>query len=219
MATVGETLKAVRTERGLSQKALARLAGITSSYIVLLEANKRQHVSWSTAVKLATILRVEAGIFLRDDSLLTLSHRPPEAIIAELQQSLQHIQVIELPICGPVPAGYPETKEQEIEGYVSVPKNELANTKRGLYALRVNGDSLEGDGINDGDIVVVEPDPDIIECKIYIIMLQNQVVARHLQKVRGRYKLLSSNNKYKVIDPDEIDIQGRVILSGRWRKH
>ena len=75
--------------------------------------------------------------------------------------------------------------------------------KNGLYALRVNGESLEGDGINDGDLLIVEPDPDIIDGKIYIVRLGNQAVARHSYRHGSRYKLVSSNSKYKLISPDK----------------
>jgi len=170
------------------------------------------------AVALAKALGVPYEVFFASEEK-TIPPKPLKAIWQEFQRKYEELSLIEVPIHGTVPAGYPEVREEERENHVNIPRSELGTAARGLYALRVSGDSLQGDGISDGDLVIVEPDPEITDCRIYIIMLDNQVLARHLQKAGERYKLLSSNNEYRELEPDEIDIRGRVILSGQWRKH
>jgi len=41
----------------------------------------------------------------------------------------------------------------------------------GLYCLRISGESLIGDQINNGDDVVIEPFTDLIDGKIYAVKL------------------------------------------------
>ena len=88
----------------------------------------------------------------------------------------------------------------------------LAELKRWKRFLLLNlGDSLKGDNINNGDIVVIEPHPDLIEGKIYIIRLDNEVVARHVHRENGFAVLTSSNGKYARIEVDKLEVIGRVI--------
>lgn len=150
MQPIGDTLRRLRIGNGLSQKRLARLVGVTSSYIVLLESGKRKGVSPELAGKLAVVLGVAPDVFFRQTSRVGLTRRPMEAIIAELQQSLHYTELVEVPIRGAVTAGHLEDVGENIEGYVPIPRSEIATAKE-VYALRVVGDSLEGDGINDGD--------------------------------------------------------------------
>lgn len=84
--------------------------------------------------------------------------------------------------------------------------------------MRVCGDSLEGDNIHDGDLLIIEPDSDIIANKIYILRLGNEVVARHVLQEQNKLKLVASNGSYQVIEVIEAEILGRVVLAGRWQK-
>lgn len=85
--------------------------------------------------------------------------------------------------------------------------------------MGVNGDSLQGDGINHGDLVIVEPNVEIIDGKMYVIRRQNEVVARHLYTDADKLKLVSSNEDYETVEATDIEVLGRLILSGRWKKH
>lgn len=67
--------------------------------------------------------------------------------------------------------------------------------------------------------VILEPNAEIIDSKIYVIRRENEVVARHLYQQGDRLKLVSSNRHYETIEATDIKVLGRVILSGRWKKH
>src|SRR2546425_6545931 len=60
-----------------------------------------------------------------------------------------------LPLVGHVAAGQPILAEENIEDYVDVP--DVAGGEEGDYLLRVRGESMNGAGILEGDIVVVRP--------------------------------------------------------------
>jgi SOS-response transcriptional repressor LexA len=78
---------------------------------------------------------------------------------------------------------------------------------------------LIGDDIQDKDTVIVDPDPVIIDGRIYIVKLDNEFVARHLHRENGFVILTSSNGKYDKMKVKEVEIKGRVVLSGKWKKH
>jgi len=216
MTAFGDTLQKLRIARGLSRKQLAGLAQVDPSYIALLELGKRHQVSFSLARKFATVLGVPLATLVEGDAEVV--QRPIQAIIAEFQQSVERMELVEVPVRGAVPAGYLEVREEEVEGYVTIPKAELGSASN-VYVLRVAGDSLQGDGIMDGDLVIVDPEPEVMNGKLYIVSCQNETVARHIHREGDGYKLVTQTPGYDPIYCDEIDIQGRVILSGRWRKH
>jgi len=59
-----------------------------------------------------------------------------------------------VPIVGRVAAGQPLTAFEEIEGHLTP---EFLGARRGRFSVRVTGESMTGEGILDGDYVVVDP--------------------------------------------------------------
>lgn len=78
---LGKAISLCRTQRGLTQAELASRSGVSTSYLSLLEKNKRKDPSLSTMRKIAEALRVPFGIlfFLAADKS-ELSGLPPELI-------------------------------------------------------------------------------------------------------------------------------------------
>lgn len=66
------------------------------------------------------------------------------------------IDVIEVPLVGNIAGGLPILAEENIEEHVPVPTTLLKKTKK-AFLLRVKGKSMSGDGIYDGDLVLVRP--------------------------------------------------------------
>jgi repressor LexA len=141
-------------------------------------------------------------------------------VLEEARLALDRLDITEVPLRGTVPAGYADIVENESGEYIEIPRQELeSKSPEKLYALKISGESLAGDSIYAGDIVVVEPTSEIVDGRIYIIRLENQCVARHVYKLDSRIRLVSSNGDYKEIQANDVEILGRVILSGRWKKH
>jgi transcriptional regulator with XRE-family HTH domain len=65
--TVGERLRVVRTERDLSQRALAQLANISTNSVSLIERNEISP-SVATLQNLATALHVRVSYFFEDET-------------------------------------------------------------------------------------------------------------------------------------------------------
>jgi SOS-response transcriptional repressor LexA len=126
-----------------------------------------------------------------------------------------------LPVLGHVPCSPPIEVDQEPEGEYEIPKSWLGEYQetQGLYILVASGDSLIGDGIADGTKMIVNPgDRDLVEGKIYIVLVENKSCAKKLIRRNGRVILVSSNPDCPDIIPDgQVQIQGRVIHS--WREH
>ena len=70
-------------------------------------------------------------------------------------------RVVDIPLLGPIPAGFPDDGAPEAEGCVSVDVSSVGFTPtRNTFAVRVKGSSMIGRHILDGDIVLLERGPD-----------------------------------------------------------
>lgn len=214
---IGESIKENRERRGLSQRELAKLAGLSGSFISRLEAGLYRLTSPDTVNSLAKALKIHpeelyraAGIIKDSKAVYEIPQKTPDELVAELQVSMP----VMIPIHGSIPAGSPDTREEETGDYIAITREELGSTRKNLQAFKVNGNSLEGDNIHNSDFIIVDPDTSIIDNKIYVIRLGNELVARHVKRLNDKLRLSSSNKHYQDIEVDEAIIIGRVIRAG-----
>ncbi len=216
--TFGDRLRSAREQKGLSQNRLAELSGVSREYINQVESGKRRgRPSMETVVALAGALGVEPAAFYSEAT----EARSLETILSEAQAAVQRMALVPIPLRGVIPAGYPFPVEEQDEGLIKVVRGDLSGVKslESLFALRVSGNSLEGDGIHDGDTVVVDPESLYVDGRIYIVRLGSEVAARHVFRDNGGARLVSSHGESKDISASELEILGRVILSMKYRRH
>ena len=143
-------------------------------------------------------------------------------------------RAIGIPIIGRVPAGPAQLAFEQVEGYLSSIHGEeqavahpwVSSSKtppgtketphadtRGLFALRVKGDSMEGAGILDGDLVIVRPQNSAKNGDIVVARTsQDEATVKRLVRKPGIIHLAPENAKYKPIPVDEnTEIVGKVI--------
>ena len=80
--------------------------------------------------------------------------------------------LVEIPLLGKVTAGLPIEMVEEQES-VSIPRNMV---RKESYALRVVGESMVDDNIQDGDIIVVERKESAANGQSVIAMINNEEV-------------------------------------------
>jgi SOS-response transcriptional repressor LexA len=223
MINWGHRIKELRESKGYTQQEFAIRAGIKLSHLSRLELGHYKSLKDDMREALARgfdMPPTEFSQYLYGGELPS-ERIPTPALINELKQRYDASEGIEVPVLGYINAGMPAPAELVDLGNILVCKSELGESikMRGLFALRVSGDSLVGDDIQDGDIVIVEKEPALIDEKIYIINLEGEFVARHLHQEDGAVVLTSSNGKYARMKVEELEISGRVVLSGNWKKH
>ena len=125
-------------------------------------------------------------------------------------------QTRHLPLVGRAAAGLPKFAEDHVEGYYDVEDSSLFND-RDIYLLRVEGDSMTGDGIQDNDVVVVRRQEQLEKDEVAVVFLDEREEAA-IKRVRynrdGTVSLLSSNPAYaplEISDPNSIHVCGRVL--------
>lgn len=217
-------LKAVLEKRGLSQRKLAAMSNLSREYINLVVSGQRgDKPQVKTIEALAKALDIPPNEIFDAISGKVTKDRPLTELLSDLRGRMyemesvtKQLQGVEfVPVIGSIPAGYPDLVEEEsASDYVPVPKDVLNNAGSSVYALRITGDSLKGDGIENGDVIIVDRSGEVVEGKIYAIRMENnEVTAKHLHLNQGKVVLRASNGDYDDLVMAGADILGRVIAS------
>lgn len=123
-----------------------------------------------------------------------------------------------LPLClFQVPAGFPSPAADHIEAHISL--DEVLNIRAPhVYLVKISGESMQGAGIFDGDLAVVDRSLEPAHGHIVVALLNNDPLCKRLC-IRGKeVVLLSENPKYPsryVLEGDELTIWGVIIGSVR----
>ncbi len=116
-----------------------------------------------------------------------------------------------LPLVGSVPAGSPLLAEENVERYLTVPK-ELLPRRGDYFALKVQGDSMVNAGILEDDLVVVHSTNLANNGDIVVALIGNETTVKRFMVEGGQRYLKPENPKYPEIRPnEEWSIQGKVV--------
>ena len=118
----------------------------------------------------------------------------------------------QVPILGKVTAGLPILAVEDIEGYIPYPDK----SDKELFALHVDGVSMIGAGILDGDYVIAERTPTAENGEIDVGMIDDEATVKRFYRENGTLRLQPENPDYEPIISDEITILGKVIAVIRY---
>ncbi|HEX7619117.1 MAG TPA: transcriptional repressor LexA [Verrucomicrobiae bacterium] len=119
-------------------------------------------------------------------------------------------RIVDIPLFGAIPAGLPESREQDAEGCVSVDVESIGfKPTRNTFALRVTGDSMIGRHILDGDFVVLEHGPEPRNGQIVAALIDGASTLKTFVLKGGKPWLRAESPKYpELIPAQELMIQG-----------
>jgi repressor LexA len=103
--------------------------------------------------------------------------------------------ILYLPLIGRVAAGKPILAEENINEYIPVTSS-LLKKRTADFALRVKGDSMVGDHILDGDIIIVKSQKTAENGDIVVALIGDEAVVKRLYRAKGTVELRSSNPSY-----------------------
>jgi len=119
-------------------------------------------------------------------------------------------QTKKVPVVGRVAAGEPLWALKDITEIIPIPE-ELSGSEDS-FMVKVEGDSMIGDHILDGDYVMLKPQQDADNGDIVIALLnQEEVTVKRLYKKDSQIILQPSNPLYKPIVTKDVIILGKVI--------
>lgn len=222
---VGDRMKSIRKQQGISADQLAESIGVSRSTIFRYEKGDIEKMPIEVVANVASSLHVSL-IDLMGISNDSISEKITEIVsklnpdrqqnvynYAENQLKEQNGKVVNLPLVGKSAANPTELTYGDVE----IEHDDFTDVPHGAdTAIRIQGDSMEPlihDGqiifyhqqeeVENGEIAIVEIDGDGVTCKqIYYDYTSDEVILR------------SINKKYEPrhVKDDQVRIIGRVIL-------
>jgi repressor LexA len=116
---------------------------------------------------------------------------------------------VTIPILGRVTAGKPILAVENHEGTLTVDTSFAKGND--VFALRVEGDSMIGAGILDGDYVVVRPQQGAENGDIVVALLEDEVTVKRLYRESNGIRLQPENPRLAPILVPDVQVCGKVI--------
>ncbi|MCG3146447.1 MAG: Protein UmuD [Gammaproteobacteria bacterium] len=98
-----------------------------------------------------------------------------------------------------VPAGFPSPAEDYVEGSLDLNEHLIAH-REATFFMRVQGHSMTGAGIQDGDLLVVDRSLEAGHGDIVVAVVDGELTVKRLWRRGGRVRLLAENPAYAPID-------------------
>jgi len=128
---------------------------------------------------------------------------------------------LQVPIIGqiaagePIPVPTPDTWDVTASAETLEITEDLTRGRQGIYALKVKGSSMVDALINDGDTVLMQYVNVVENGEMAAVWLkaEKEATLKKVYRERGRIRLQPANSQMKPIyaEPDNVEIQGRVI--------
>jgi repressor LexA len=128
---------------------------------------------------------------------------------------------VEIPVIGKVAAGAPILAQENVTDHVRIDSMLLGENGRKVFALRVAGDSMIGDGIFDGDYIFVRKQLQAGTGEIVVAMIEDEATVKRYYPEGERIRFQPSNPRLKPIYVNRSDFRETQIIGvvvGVYRK-
>ena len=109
-----------------------------------------------------------------------------------------------------ISAGFPSPADDFKEIRISLDK-ELVKNKEATFYARVDGDSMVGAGLEDGDLLVIDRSLNPENGKIAVCLIDGEFTVKRIKKEKNKLYLMSENKKY---EPIELKEENELIIWG-----
>ena len=143
---------------------------------------------------------------LQKARLLKKRHHKARAISIAENKTL-----VKVPLVGTIAAGQPIEAIETPHELITLAQSDLG-ARGNHYALRVQGDSMVGEGIFDGDIVVIRKEETAQNGQTVVAIIdENEATLKKLYREKGRIRLQPANQSMLPIYRKEVEIRGVVV--------
>ena len=225
---VGERIREARKAAKMSQEELAQGVGVRRQTIG--EYENGGDIQLSMLEEIAKILDVDtARLIMKEKDKGNINNDSDATLISkrvEIQTDLIKIRTKKVPLlsreavacCGK--GNHLAEVVMETERTISVPEDSLGSVfddMNPVFAMRVEGDSMEGAGIGNGAIIIVNPAEEVQTWNIALVRVDDALmVKRVLWKRDGSFELHSDGETKSVFTFSREDLNtGWVKFCGR----
>jgi repressor LexA len=147
-----------------------------------------------------------------------IERRPGAPGVKLLKPRSEGVQTRAVPIVGRVPAGAPMLAEENIEGWIRLPKALAKPASDKFFLLHVRGTSMnkaavEGGSIDDGDLVLVRQQPMAKTGDIIVGLVDGEATVKRLVAAPGYFILKpdsKDNTHQQIIVKSDFRVLGKV---------
>lgn len=130
-------------------------------------------------------------------------------------------ETMDIPVIGKVAAGAPILAQENITDHVRIDSMLVGETGKKVFALRVSGDSMIGDGIFDGDYIFVRKQLQATPGEIVVAMIEEEATVKRFYPEGDRVRFQPSNPRLKPIYVSRDEFRETQIIGvvvGVYRK-
>ncbi|MCB0544219.1 MAG: translesion error-prone DNA polymerase V autoproteolytic subunit [Saprospiraceae bacterium] len=116
-------------------------------------------------------------------------------------------QTEEIPVIhvdGAICAGFPSPADDYLETQIDL-RAELIRNPDATFIVRVQGNSMSHDGIDDGDVLIVDRSVKPRNGAVAVCYLNNNFTVKRLEQQGARIRLLAANPAFPPIEIEEND--------------
>ena len=183
-----------------------------------------EHMGISSTNGVSDHLRalVRKGFLVRDESK-SRALRPLMHKLGRREKASEvDGEVRRVPLVGDIAAGEPIVAEERIDDYVNIDPSLLGiNDGHEIFALKVSGESMIGDGIMNGDYIFVRKQNVAKRGDIVAAMIEGEATVKRFYPQRNAVHLKPSNPDMETIVVDKAafrDTQLLGVVVGVYRK-
>ena len=121
------------------------------------------------------------------------------------------VQTLKIPVVGTIACGLPILAEENIESYLTIPKDFLGSGDH--FILKAQGNSMINAGISENDYVIIRQQNDAEQGQIVVALVDNEATLKRYYKdnVKQKIRLHPENDEMEDIFFDNIVIQGIAV--------
>lgn len=193
---IGKRIRELRHQKNLKQGQLAEMAGIARSYLCRVEAGQ-QRPSVKTLQKIAHALNITPGYLLQPEVYIPVSRE----------------NIISYPILREIETRKP-FEEENYMGHISIPED-LAPAGE-VFALKVFGDSMAGEGIREGNYIFLRKQNIAENGDIIVALIDDRGHIGRYYKKAGQIVLQPANPHYEPIiitQRNNLRILGKIVMN------
>lgn len=207
MPKFAERLKTLRTAKKLSQADFAKQIKLSKSSVNMYERGEREP-GLETLERIADYFNVDMDYLLGKSDVVNKNRWSSESSVINL---IPMPEMRKIPLVGTIACGEPILAVENIEGYISIPK-ELA----GDFALICKGDSMINARIFDGDIVYIRQQDTVENGEIAAVLIGNEATLKRFKRLPDRIILSPENPMYDPLvyrneEMNSVHILGKAV--------
>ena len=191
-----ERLIQLKLQRGLTTEALSARSGVPVGTINKLLNGETKNPTARTLRRLAEALGCSYQALMDETPL------PANVVPLETRR---------VPVLGAIAAGVPIYAGEEHDCFIACDAALDCD-----FALRIQGDSMVGARIHDGDLVFIRSQPDVENGEIAAVVIDDEATLKRVYHLKNGLQLLSENPKYPPMvftmeEHDSIRILGKAV--------